>query len=138
MISDAKNVLMLKILVSLAWADRKIDAAERELITSFGRKLGLSDESQETIAALLNAPQDPEDAALLLRDFVHGTLNRQERRDLIGLMEELAQVDGEVSPAEQELIDQVRRTQEFGSPLGLLRQAVRGDNQAPQTRSKPS
>ena len=117
-------MLMLRVLVGLAWADRRIDQSERDFIASAARSLGLDEESLATIEAMLDKPQDKEDMELLLRDFLHGTLTRPERSKLIELMEGLVRADGEVSETERELIEQITRIRQLAAPFGRLRQAM--------------
>jgi uncharacterized tellurite resistance protein B-like protein len=137
-ISDSKKVLFLRILVGLAWADRRIDVTEREFIEATGKRLGLREDDVAAAMASLDHPQDAEDIQLLLRDFMYGTLSRAERRQLVALMDELMRVDGEVSESEQELLDQIKRSRRFGAPLGRLKEAITGRSERARSKSRPS
>jgi uncharacterized tellurite resistance protein B-like protein len=99
-----RHVALLEVLAAAAWADGRLDPEEARAIQARMAALGLSAEDAGRVARLLEHPVSYARAEELTRDLLVHLRTPEERRDALAQVERLLRADGELGPAEKELL----------------------------------
>ena len=99
MTSRAFALELVKLLLQVVWADHDVAPAEAEALLGFARRSGLSDDEQQSLAAMLSgrAPLAPPNLGLL----------KARRTEVLRAVKELLLVDLEIAEEEEDLLEQI-------------------------------
>ncbi len=86
---------LMKFVCSFAWADLKVNVAERAFVAQLIRRLSLDDDERKQVREWLEVPPPPESVDPLLIPDAH-------RRLFLESIEGVIIADGEVAPEERE------------------------------------
>jgi len=132
-----RQAALLKVLAAAAWADGRLDREEVNRIKELMLRHGLDDDLVREIDALLAAPVSYTRCEELTRELMGVLRSKAERDEALAEVEAIFRADGEIDPAERELLDSLsgimdaftsvdgfmsRITSVFRRALGGLRQ----------------
>lgn len=118
--SAAKKILFMRAFGGLAWADHRVDPAEREFLERMSGRLHFSEADRVRLDRMLAKPMNPRDAQRLLRDLGLRVLDARERQVLLAELRALAEADGDFSSEEREFIAQLEASMGAGGALKRL------------------
>lgn len=119
--SEAKNLALLKCLVAIAWADRKLGNEEFNYLKQLALKFKLSDESWRKLEPYLDDPISLKEGEELIRDFLIHIKTSAEKQELLCVLEEMIQADQKVTPQEEEFLKRFSKIINETSTLSLIR-----------------
>ena len=94
-LSRRERLLLMRFVCSFAWADLEVQREERELVAELIRRLEFDRDERRQILAWLELPPAPESVDPALVPRAH-------RLKFLRAVEATVEVDGHVSPEEQE------------------------------------
>lgn len=135
--SEAKNLALLKCLVAIAWADRKLDNEELNYLKQLALKFKLSDESWRKLEPFLDDPISLEEGEELIREFLVHIKTSAEKQELLCALEEMIQADQKVTPQEEEFLKKFSQIIHETSTLSLIRDKLKKLLEKTLFRSSP-
>ncbi len=121
-----KQFSLIRLLIALAWADGEINTHELNFLKDFFFKLDLSGEDWAKIEVYLEDPIPPEEAEVLIQDFVKLMGGSKEREAVIASMEKMISADGRNSPEEEAFLKQCTEMFRNSGPASSLIGGLRG------------
>jgi uncharacterized tellurite resistance protein B-like protein len=135
MASRERDTALLKLLLALAWADGRVQAAEVNFIKRLVLRLGLDDDVWAELDPYLDEAVDEAERLSLARDLVGHLGLPGARRDVLRTLEAMAGADEDVTAEEREALDQIRAVIRDESPTGILAGLKRLFGGGPAARS---
>jgi len=99
-----KHFALIRVLIALAWADGEISNEETNFLKDFFFKFDFTGEDWARIEIYLEDPIPPEEAEVLIKDFVQRLSGAKEREAVIKMLEDLMAVDGLSRPEEADFL----------------------------------
>jgi uncharacterized tellurite resistance protein B-like protein len=105
----------------MAWADGRISHEELNFLKDFMFKFDFTGEEWAQIEMYLEEPIPPEEAELLIKDFIQKTGSLDKRRSIRLKLEELMRADERTSPEEREFLERFTALlEQNASPASFL------------------
>jgi uncharacterized tellurite resistance protein B-like protein len=115
-----RNTALLKLLVALAWADGKIQAAELNFIKRLVLRFGLDDQIWAELDPYLEDPVNDAERQALARDLSEHLKLPGARAEVLGMLEHLTGSDETVTAEEKEALQEIRAVLQSDGSSGLL------------------
>ena len=137
---DNQLILRLaKVIIAAAWADGEIDAKEinnlkRMLLhlrqTSSGRGVELTGQEWAQLNMYIETPVGEEERARLLADLSGALRTSEERQFVVLAVQDLIAADGEISPEERDVLEEVEAAldEARAGTFGRLRRLLASSN----------
>jgi uncharacterized tellurite resistance protein B-like protein len=120
---------LAKVLVAAAWADGQIATDELNSLKDLLFQLpGLTAADWAHIEIYLDSPVDASERQRLVEDLDSRLSSDADKQQVLQALDQLVQADGQVSPAEQEIVAEIRASVENAQPAkgGLWNRLVHG------------
>jgi uncharacterized tellurite resistance protein B-like protein len=125
-ISKEKQFSLVRVLIALAWADGEICNEEMNFLKDFLFKFDLTGEEWAKIEMYMEDPIPPEEAEVLMKDFVLHLSGSKERKEVIDALEGIMAADGETRPEEQVFLERCTAIFKESGPASALMGRIGG------------
>ncbi|MBN4054298.1 TerB family tellurite resistance protein [Nitrospira defluvii] len=121
-----KQYSLIRLLIALAWADGEVSNEETNFLKDFFYKFDLSGEDWAKIELYLEDPIPPEEAEVLIEDFIQRLGGSKEREEVIRLLEGLMSADGVARSEEKTFLKKCTTLIRDGGPASALVGRIKG------------
>ncbi len=121
-----KQLALMRVLIALAWADGEISNEEINFLKDFFYKFDFSGEDWAKIELYLEDPIPPDEAEVLIQDFVQRLGGKKEREEVISLLEGLTSSDGVRHPEEEAFLKRFYALVRESGPASALIGGIKG------------
>ena len=96
----------LKVLTTVAWADGEVSQSEFNILKTFYRKFDLEKHEMDELKPYLLSPISKKEKDTLYRQMVAELSSPQEKKEIVGALEEMVEAHKRMKSDERELVDQ--------------------------------
>ena len=96
----------LKVLTTVAWADGEVSQSELNVLKTFYRKFDLEKHEMDELKPYLLSPISKKEKDTLYRQMVAELSSPQEKKEIVGALEEMVEAHKRMKSDERELVDQ--------------------------------
>ncbi len=96
----------LKVLTTVAWADGEVSQSELNILKSFYRKFDLEKHELEELKPYLLSPVSKKEKDALYRQMVAELSSPQEKKEVMGALDDMVEAHKRMKNEERELVDQ--------------------------------
>ena len=96
----------LKVLTTVAWADGEVSQSEFNILKTFYRKFDLEKHEMDELKPYLLSPISKKENDVLYRQMVAELSSPQEKKEIVGALEEMVEAHKRMKSDERELVDQ--------------------------------
>ncbi|CAI2717821.1 tellurite resistance TerB family protein [Nitrospina watsonii] len=107
--ATVKNLTLLKTLAAIAWADGEMSESEKNILKRFYRKFHLSQKEMDSLKPYLLSPVPQSEQDRLLKKLSAEFGSKQEREQVVDVLEEMARADKNLKDEERELLETFAR-----------------------------
>ena len=104
--SKFKKMTFLKVLTTVAWADGEVSQSEFNILKTFYRKFDLEKHEMDELKPYLLSPISKKEKDTLYRQMVAELSSPQEKKEIVGALEEMVEAHKRMKSDERELVDQ--------------------------------
>ena len=96
----------LKVLTTVAWADGEVSQSELNVLKTFYRKFDLEKHEMDELKPYLLSPISKKENDVLYRQMIAELSSPQEKKEIVGALEEMVEAHKRMKSDERELVDQ--------------------------------
>ncbi len=104
-----KNLTLLKVLATIAWADGEITESEKNILKRFYRKFDLTKKEMGGLKPYVAAPVPKEEQNRLFKQLAAELGSQKERDRVVAVLEEMANADKKLKIEERKLVEEFAR-----------------------------
>jgi uncharacterized tellurite resistance protein B-like protein len=104
--SKFKKMTFLKVLTTVAWADGEVSQSELNVLKTFYRKFDLEKHEMDELKPYLLSPISKKENDVLYRQMIAELSSPQEKKEIVGALEEMVEAHKRMKSDERELVDQ--------------------------------
>ena len=104
--SKFKKMTFLKVLTTVAWADGEVSQSEFNILKTFYRKFDLEKHEMDELKPYLLSPISKKENDVLYRQMIAELSSPQEKKEIVGALEEMVEAHKRMKSDERELVDQ--------------------------------